>query len=386
MNISYFNIPNDNYDAILPLRVLLLKITNKRVYDLICLLMGHEEALTETKLKKYKKISNLIRNIWNFCEDFTTEEIIKVLGILSVNSFCVHDGEEDGTGLIGLYPWTSLMSHSCLPNIKIVTKSDFSYICEAVVNISQGTEIVTSYHHYYYHLFGTINRREHIRNNWKFDCKCSRCEDPTEYGTFVSGVNCPLCKTGVMLPKEPLNYNSKWQCSSCQATELSENIKAIVGSIETEMESVPDSMPEKLENMLSEVECKLHENHYLLTDTKRRLIDIYGHQTGYLYNDLDKSVVEKKILYCNHLLELAKQLSPGKSELRGYLLWERFGAQNHLLQEWDLASLTSLLSLKQTLKEVVAIFAPIRKDSVEGLSGRKAALELKRIEEQLRNL
>lgn len=138
--------------------------------------MDHQEARTEAKLKKYRRISDLIRKRWNFKQDFTDEEVIKVLGILSVNSFCVHDGEEEGTGLIGLYPWTSLMSHSCLPNIKIVTKSDFSYICSAVVNIAQGTEIVTSYHHFYYHLFGTNNRREHIRANWKFDCNCARCQ------------------------------------------------------------------------------------------------------------------------------------------------------------------------------------------------------------------
>ena len=138
--------------------------------------MDHQEARTEAKLKKYRRISDLIRMRWNFKQDFTEEEVIKVLGILSVNSFCVHDGEEEGTGLIGLYPWTSLMSHSCLPNIKIVTKSDFSYICSAVVNIAQGTEIVTSYHHFYYHLFGTNNRREHIRANWKFDCNCARCQ------------------------------------------------------------------------------------------------------------------------------------------------------------------------------------------------------------------
>ena len=64
--------------------------------------MDHREAFTEAKLKKYKKISRLIRHNWNFSEDFTEEEVTRVLGILSVNSFCVHDGLEDGTGLTGL--------------------------------------------------------------------------------------------------------------------------------------------------------------------------------------------------------------------------------------------------------------------------------------------
>ena len=50
------------------------------------------------------------------------------------------------------------MSHACVPNVKIITRDDFSYICEATVPIKSPNEIVTSYHHYYYHLFGTMYR------------------------------------------------------------------------------------------------------------------------------------------------------------------------------------------------------------------------------------
>ena len=39
----------------------------------------------------------------------------------------------------GLYPWTSLISHCCVPNVKIITRDDFSYISEATVNITEGT-------------------------------------------------------------------------------------------------------------------------------------------------------------------------------------------------------------------------------------------------------
>ena len=37
-------------------------------------------------------------------------------------------------------------------------RDDFSYISEATVLIPEGNEVVTSYHHYYYHLFGTMYR------------------------------------------------------------------------------------------------------------------------------------------------------------------------------------------------------------------------------------
>ena len=72
-----------------------------RIFHLVCLLMDHQEQQTEAKRRRYKRVSDLIRITWRFARDFTEEEVIRVLGILSVNSFCVHDGVEDGTGLIG---------------------------------------------------------------------------------------------------------------------------------------------------------------------------------------------------------------------------------------------------------------------------------------------
>ena len=75
---------------------------------------------------------------------------------------------------------------------------------------------------------------------------------------------------------------------ACQGTQPARIITARIKTIEADLENVPDSKPEKLENILRELASKLHPNHYLITDTKRRLIDIYGHQRGYQYNDLGK--------------------------------------------------------------------------------------------------
>ena len=75
--------------------------------------------------------------------------------------------------------------------------------------------------------------------------------------------------------------------------------------------------PELLELMLRQLRYILHENHYLITDCKRRLIDIYGHSKGYEYERLGKEVLERKCDYCDHLLSLQAVLSPGKSEFRG---------------------------------------------------------------------
>ena len=118
-----------------------------------------------------------------------------------------------GTLLLGLYPWTSLMSHNCIANTKITTREDFSYVCEATIPIKAGEEIVTNYHHYHYQFYGTPYRRADLKGTWSFDCVCSRCQDPTEYGTYVSAMICDACKFGHILPMQPTNYQVSRQQS-----------------------------------------------------------------------------------------------------------------------------------------------------------------------------
>ena len=39
----------------------------------------------------------------------------------------------------------------------------------------------------------------------------TRCSDPTESGTNASGVFCPHCKTGIILPADSLQSQSMWR-------------------------------------------------------------------------------------------------------------------------------------------------------------------------------
>jgi hypothetical protein len=42
-------------------------------------------------------------------------------------------------------------------------------------------------------------RRKACMEKWGFTCKCQRCEDETEFGTFASGVICCQCDNGTLL-------------------------------------------------------------------------------------------------------------------------------------------------------------------------------------------
>ena len=95
--------PCTYYDAILPLRVLLLKYSNPKVYELVNLLMDHNDMLDEATVKRRQTLVDFLRKSCKLAQDFSNEEVHKVLGILSVNSFVVHDGgsDEANSDLIG---------------------------------------------------------------------------------------------------------------------------------------------------------------------------------------------------------------------------------------------------------------------------------------------
>lgn len=84
---------------------------------------------------------------------------------------------------------------------------------------------------------------------------------------------------------------------------------------------------------------------------------------------------------------MTAKLSPGPSELRGYLLWQCHGAQLRLTQwKWirmrinTIQYLEQLIQLTDRLKEVVTILGPIRLDSDEGQMGLSAKEELQTLE------
>ena len=133
----------------------------------------------------------------------------------------------------------------------------------------------------------------------------------------MSGVKCEKCQNSYLLPKHPLDYNTAWECTDCDNNDTNDNIAQKLVKFEVEIDAVLSTEPERYEELLKELQCSLHENHYLISDCKRRLIDIYGHEKGFEYNKLNKEVLENKSEYCKQLLNLAGKLSPGKSELRG---------------------------------------------------------------------
>ncbi|XP_023321991.1 protein msta [Eurytemora carolleeae] len=130
-----------------------------------------------------------------------TEEIHHIVGVLMTNGF---ENDYNGTTARALYPTLSLASHSCIANLRHAVVPGKQVALQAQDFIAKGTELCIRYTHL---LQTSLKRRTQIKNSWYFDCTCARCTDPTEFGTLASSVYCPLCRVGLMLPQNSLQYS-----------------------------------------------------------------------------------------------------------------------------------------------------------------------------------
>lgn len=119
------------------------------------------------------------------------------------------------------------MSHSCAPNCKSIEEEHSNkFNTTAIARIPKGKKITYSVV-MSDSLDGTIVRRNKLqRVQAGYICKCERCTDPTELGTYISAVKCPSetgtghseqeweQNVGFLLPADSLNEDSIWECNS----------------------------------------------------------------------------------------------------------------------------------------------------------------------------
>lgn len=139
-----------------------------------------------------------------------------VNSILNINTFRIASNPSDKKiSLSGLYPLSSFLNHSCIPNIRCCFKEDYTMAVYATKDIDIGEEIFICYTGF---LWSTPARRCQLFKTKGFWCKCKRCEDRTEMGTNLSALKC-LDKDciGILLPITPTDPATEWCCDNCDA-------------------------------------------------------------------------------------------------------------------------------------------------------------------------
>ncbi|KAJ9579508.1 hypothetical protein L9F63_004827 [Diploptera punctata] len=335
-----------HYDAVTPLRCLALQRRNPRKWEQIMGMEAHlkhrgqgtdtyrevrDRVVSFLQDNYLKKLSEVDKEGDALLSDTKDTTLHKICGVLDVNGLEIR--LPLGSEVVALYPTVYLMEHNCLPN----TRHSFD-ICPgerqhrvtvtATTHIPKGEHIATMYTHA---LWGTQARREHLYATKYFMCKCKRCSDPTELGTYLSALRClgvqinsdgkpdgdgATCG-GTQLPASPLDDKTDWRCDRCPAVLSSAEVSDIVGRIGDEVDNIQAGGPtvKQLEELLSKLLTILHPHHYHIYSVKHSLVQLYGHQQGYQTSQLSDSQLERKTDICKELLQITDTLDPGSSRL-----------------------------------------------------------------------
>ncbi|XP_045470200.1 SET domain-containing protein SmydA-8-like [Harmonia axyridis] len=290
-----------------PLRCLSLREDDKAV---VAILKHHKGSNHGIEVDKLKSIG------FKF-EEQEEDYIRRVCCVMDANAFEVmieNEGKE--SDFRGLYPLASLVNHSCVPNLTHAFDQNKVMVVKACVPIREGQEL---FHSYVRLIWSTPTRQFNLVKTKHFICKCPRCLDPTEFGTYMSGILCKKCK-GNVIPINPLNTKSNWRCEDC-GTEVSvpemAKIICVLGSV---LRTFDD---EDLELMLKFLKMKLsdlvHSNHEIAVDLKYRMVWIIGHHEKYRLKDIDDNLLDFKTNICKDLLKLLESLKLGDNKMKGLL-------------------------------------------------------------------
>ena len=152
-----------------------------------------------------------------FCSLFpgltSEEEVIALLCILDTNTFQVL-APGSARSLAGLYLRVSLLNHSCVPNCRLIFRSDNSLQVRSSLEIRRGQQLNISYTPPF---FSVIARNNILHRGKQFLCSCPRCQDPSELGTNLSSVRCDAeeCE-GRGLYQHTGAFSEDWECSRCK--------------------------------------------------------------------------------------------------------------------------------------------------------------------------
>lgn len=254
--------------------------------------------------------------------DFDAETLHRICGIVEVNAHYIN--LENGQEISGVYPTASILEHSCVPNcmFSFDFRKQFRLKMQSGKDIKKGEHLSIMYTHM---LWGTQMRQEHLMINKYFICRCVRCEDPTELGSFLSALKCIGHEIGPcnghILPLDPYDSNTKWTCSECPTQLESEKVSALIENMDEQVESLitsRESTVDEVETVLKKLSQFLHPNHFHLFALKHSLIQLVGSKPGFETKHLSETRLQEKISMSQELLNLVDLIDPHAIRLSLY--------------------------------------------------------------------
>ncbi|XP_050531665.1 SET domain-containing protein SmydA-8-like isoform X4 [Daktulosphaira vitifoliae] len=327
VKIKNFDIPHPSYQSIIVIRCLYQKQNNPEIWTKLISLESH--CANRRGGPKYEADKIWIADyLYRFFklnpEEYPIDEILKVCGIVQVNG---HEVPLTDPAYVAIYDIGSMLEHSCIPNCSKTFTSDGHLLIRTAgtaIKYKQNLSIC-----YTDPLWGTPQRLAHLADTKYFVCKCSRCSDPTELGTYYSGVKCTFedCM-GYALPNVTLSstdpFNVTWICNFCTTTADPEQVERCLAHIGKDMAAMNRRDPEHCRKFLDHYVSAgdLHPNHYYFIDIRLNLAQLYGQIEGQPLDKLSQEQLVNKRELCLKILKIADILFPAENRLRGSLMFE----------------------------------------------------------------
>ncbi|XP_023323790.1 protein msta [Eurytemora carolleeae] len=285
---------------------------NPDLADRTSLLMDHVDDIKGSpdllNMWEGTAVQQLVRELPN--SKYTKEDVLRAVGVLHTNSVA---GMGRGHAL---YPTFSLTNHSCICNSRFQIYPDRSILLRAQVSIPKGSEITTQY---LTPLIGTMPRRQKIRKNWFFSCICDRCADPTEKGTFLSGIICQSCQD-IVLPANPLDYETTWKCMKCSVETTGATVQALMNSLQADLDSTDPADFDALQTKRKNWAKVLHQNHYLFLQLKRNILGCLKMLPEARLEQQNRKRLELQVALAEQNIQVFDVLDPGLTILRGRMI------------------------------------------------------------------
>lgn len=376
------------YDSVMVLRCLHLKETQPAQWQQLMKLQSHSDQRKQSGLEDMDR-NVIVRFIRETLELEPSDELMMQLcGIIFVNSFEMPFNKQ------AVFATASLFEHDCVANATRSFTVQGKIVIRATVPISRGENISLNYID---PLWGTTNRQHILKQGKFFQCQCERCKDPTELGTFLSGLSCPHCKCvkhgAILLPQRPLQTQSPWECTLCNQTQSAKYVEDLIEKIGKELVELKRGSIKQCERFLKKYEDVLHPHHFYMIDVKLALCQMYGHLEGQKLIDLTDDELNAKESLCLELLKLVDVLSPGMNRLRGVILYELQAVfsvrsrKTYLANDISKQELISHVKIvRKMLQEAGTIFSWESEETEEGRLAQITKMELNDVNLFLRTI
>jgi len=257
--------------------------------------------------------------------DYKEEDIDHAYGLLKLYGYNLPD-VPDGK-VRSIFPVQSLLNHSCLPNLQYIEKEGGrKIVLQSTTKIEKGELLTVRFTPF---LQGRISLTKWLNEQRYISCKCPRCIDGTELGTFTSSALCdqPECRErgGLLLPLDPVN-RSEWICSSCQTIMSQVKVEEIEEKYITKFRELPQGDLNEYYRFLNELGDRFHASHHLVMRMAHFLVLLQGKRL----ESLSRERIETQSVLCDKLLVYVSRLDPGATQTRAKLLLEKNKADLNL--------------------------------------------------------